>query len=176
MELTLERLVELEFSMTNILDEAKTSLQHDFGLPSAEWKYLESLIEKSESERLPLLKWVFEESPAFWDTRAKAGMVLLQEDEADTWQSIKRLVESTDPDDNGTALTIFEITGESKGIELAQTWLSIDTHPATQIEAVRFLKDIVPDKVWNHVLALARHENPDFQRLGKDLADELNAA
>src|SRR5689334_1385879 len=98
--------------MTSILDEAKVRFQKDFLSPSHSWDYLESLIKKSESERLPLFQWVFEEAPAYWDTRARAGMILLKENEIETWQTIQKLVASTDPDDNGTALTIFERTGD----------------------------------------------------------------
>lgn len=159
--------------MTNILDEAKTRLQHDFLSPSAEWEYLESLIHKSKSDRIRLLEWVFAESPAFWDTRVFAGMILLKENELETWQIIRKLVESTDPDDNGTALTLFEHTGDPRGPELAQYWLNGTANPVTQIEAINFLKNIYPDKVWARVQALVNHEDPYIQRAAKKLAGEL---
>ncbi len=162
--------------MTSILDEAKSRLQKDFPSPSAEWEYLEALIKKSEVERLSLLHWVFEESPAYWDTRAHAGMILLQESEVETWQTLKRLVTSADPDDNGTALTIFESTGDPRGIEWAQDWLNDGVHPATQIEAISFLKSIYPERVWSRVQALSNHEDPNIRKTAKRLADELKAS
>jgi hypothetical protein len=159
----------------NILDEAKTRLQHDFISPTAEWAYLTSLIEKAESQRLELLKWVFEESLAYWDTRARAGVVLLQEDNVNTWQIVRNLVDSDDPDDNGTALTLFEITADPRAAELAQKWLNDGVHPVTQLEAINFLKAIYPDKVQLRVQALVNHDNPDIRRAAKKLSDELNA-
>ncbi len=162
--------------MTSILDEAKLRLQKDFLSPSHEWEYLESLMKRSESERLPLLHWVFEESPAYWDTRAHAGMILLQENEVETWQTLKRLVAIADPDDNGTALTIFENTGDPRGIELAQNWLNDGVHPATQIEAINFLKNIYPERVSLRVQALSNHEDPNIRETAKRLADELKAS
>ncbi len=162
--------------MTSILDEAKLRLQKDFLSPSHEWEYLESLMKSSESERLPLLHWVFEESPAYWDTRAHAGMILLQENEVETWQTLKRLVAIADPDDNGTALTIFENTGDPRGIELAQNWLNDGVHPATQIEAINFLKNIYPERVSLRVQALSNHEDPNIRETAKRLADELKAS
>ena len=162
--------------MTSILEEAKLRLQKDFLSSSHEWEYLESLINKSEPEWLSLLHWVFEESPAYWDTRARAGMILLQENEVETWQIIERLVASADPDDNGTALTVFENTGDPRGIELAQDWLNDGVHPATQIEAITFLKNIYPERVWSRVQALSNHEDPNIRKTAKRLADELKAS
>ena len=162
--------------MTSILEEAKLRLQKDFLSSSHEWEYLESLIKKSKSERLALLHWVFEESPAYWDTRAHAGMILLQENEVETWQTLKRLVASADPDDNGAALTVFENTGDPRGIELAQAWLNDGVHPATQIEAINFLKNIYPERVWLRVQALSNHEDPNIRHTAKRLADELKAS
>jgi len=52
--------------------------------------------------------------------------------EVETWQTIKKLVASSDPDDNGTALTLFESTGDARGLELAQDWLNDGVDPATQ--------------------------------------------
>ena len=162
--------------MTNILDEAKSRFQKDFLSPSHEWDYLESLIEKSKSDRLPLLHWVFEESCAYWDTRAHAGMILLEENEFETWQTLKRLVASSDPDDNGTALTIFEKTGDLRGLELAQDWLNDGAHPATQLEAISFLKDICPEKVWVRVQALSANEDSNIRNAAKRLAEEIKAS
>ncbi|MBL8077300.1 MAG: hypothetical protein JNM55_05000 [Anaerolineales bacterium] len=162
--------------MISILDEAKLRLQKDFISPSHEWDYLESLIKKSESERLLLLQWVFEKSPAYWDTRARAGMILFQENEIETWQIIGKLVTSADPDDNGTALTIFERTGDPRGLELAQDWLNDGVHLATQVEAINFLKNIYPDRVWSRVQALSNHEDPNYRKTAKKLADELKAS
>ena len=162
--------------MSNILDEAKSRLQRDFDSPSTEWKYLESLIKKSEPERLSLLKWVFEESHAYWETRAQAGMILLHENEIETWQILKKLVASADPDDNGTALTLFENTGDSRGVELAQNWLNDGVHPATQIEAIHFLKNTFPEKVRQRVEALQNHEDPNIRNAATKLAEELKAS
>lgn len=161
--------------MTNILEEAKLGLQKDFLSPSHQWDFLQTLLEKSDTDRLPLLLWVFEESPAYWDTRAQVGMLLLQENELEIWLTIRRLVASTDPDDNGTALTIFERTGDPRGLELAQDWLREGVHPATQIEAINFLKKVYPEKVWARVQALCNHDDPNIRRTAKRLADELKA-
>jgi hypothetical protein len=162
--------------MSNILDEAKTRLQRDFDSPGTEWEYLESLIRKSEVERLPLLKWVFEQSPAYWETRAHAGEILLQVNEIETWQILKNLVASADPDDNGTALTLFESIGDPRGIELAQDWLNDGVHPATQIEAINFLKDIYPERARLRVQALQNHEDSNIRNAATKLAEELKAS
>lgn len=130
---------------TNILDQVKERLKRDFHDPGSEWEYVKSSLPFNESERQLILKWVFLESPAYWETRAKAGLILLEENERETWSAIEKLVESPDPDDNGTALTIFEYTHDPRGPELAQKWLSDNTHPATRLEAINFLKDIYPD-------------------------------
>ena len=159
--------------IVSIIDEAKQRLQRDFASPTDEWDYLLSLISQSESDKIPLLKWVFEESPAYWDTRANAGIILLKEEELETWQTIVKLVESSNPDDNGTALTLFETTGDPRGLELAQYWLNDTVHPATQIEATVFLKDIVPDKVKACLQTLINHENNDIQHSARRLFDEL---
>ena len=151
-------------------------LQKDFLSPSHEWEYLESLIQKSRLERLSLLHWVFEESPAYWETRAQAGMILLRENESETWQILKKLVASADPDDNGTALTLFESTGDPRGVELAQDWLNDGVHPATQIEAIDFLKDNFPDKVWERLQVLSNREDPDIRNTARKLAEELKAS
>ena len=162
--------------MTNILDEAKSRLQKDFLSPSHEWDYLESLIQKSESDRLLLLHWAFEESPAYWDTRAHAGMILLEENEFETWQTLKRLVASSDPDDNGTALTIFEKTGDLRGLELAQDWLNDGVHLATQLEAISFLKDVYPEKVWACVQILSTNDDSNIRNAAKRLSEEIKAS
>ncbi len=162
--------------MTNILDEAKLRLQRDFPSPSDERDYLESLMNRSEADRLPLLRWVFEESLAYWDTRAWAGIILLQENEAETWQTIKKLVASANPDDNGTALTIFERTGDPRGVELAKDWLNDRVHPATQIEAINFLINIYPEQIWPRLRVLMHHKNPIIRNTAKRLANEITSS
>jgi len=159
--------------MSTILEEAKLRLRQDFISPSSEWEYLESLISKSETDRFPLLKWVFEKSPAYWESRARAGLVLSQNNEADVWEILKNLVESHDPDDNGTALTFFEKTGDPRRLELAKIWLSSSAHPVTQLEAIDFLKDVYPDEVQVCLRALFNNPSPDIQQSARKIAGEM---
>jgi hypothetical protein len=159
----------------DILDAVKSTLQHDSPSPEAEWAELMSLLEGSPSNRLSVLKWVFEESPAYWQTRARAGMELLLEDASETWIAIGKLVESADPDDNGTALNIFELTGDPRGPQLALKWLEDSVHPATQIETVVFLKDKMPERARAHLSRLLSHPNADYRRSAARIDDEWRA-
>ena len=161
--------------MTHILEEAQVRFQKDFLSPSHEWDYIEALIKKSETERLPLLHWIFEKSFAYWDTRARAGMILLQENEIETWQIIKNLVSSANPDDNGTALVLFERTRDPRGLEMAQDWLNDGVHPVTQLEAIEFLKHTYPQKALSHARTLIHHKDLKIQNAARRLIDELTS-
>lgn len=157
---------------SSLLDEVKERLQRDFGSPRAEWEFLEPLLEASGLERTSILKWVFLHSPAYWDTRARTGLILLQENESEAWLIIKKLVASADPDDHGTALTIFELTGDPRGPKYAKKWLSENVHPATQSEAIVFLKEIFPDEAWERLQALAHHTDANIRKSAERLMSE----
>jgi hypothetical protein len=144
--------------MDECIEAAKARLVWDFYGPVDEWEYLAGL-PCSESERMELLKWVFAEGPGYWDTRVRAGRILLQEDEAETWQTIEKLVDSPDPDDNGTALTLFEELDDPRCFELARRWLSDEAHSATQLDAIEYLWEIYPEQVHQRLKILVNHEN-----------------
>jgi hypothetical protein len=153
------------------LEVVQKRLQMDF-LPHEEWDYVKSMADESEGERLAILTWVFTKSLAFWDTRARAGLLLLSEKESETWQLIEDLVDSIDPDDNGTALTLFEMTHDARGYELARKWLeNVNTHPATQLEAIAFLHDRYPEKAKLRLQSLLN--DPIFGKGAARLMDEL---
>ena len=155
------------------LNEVKERFQHDFTSPNLEWEYLESMLKKNGSARIPILEWVFSDSPAYWDTRARAGLILLQENEQEAWSMLERLVDSADPDDNGSALTVFEIIGDPCGFEYAKRWLADDIHPATQIEAINFLKEMYPDEAFARLQSLTKYSDPDIQKTAKRMMDEF---
>jgi hypothetical protein len=159
----------------DILQEAKKRFERGFHSPAAEWEYLNSLMTHPEPQRHALLEWVFSESPAYWDTRARAGQVLLEENEEETWEIIERLVHSGDPDDNGTALTMFENLGDPRGLELAQQWLAEDAHLATQFEAIDFLWDIYPAQVHQRLQALVDHPRESVRRRARNLLAEFES-
>jgi len=154
---------------TSALNEIKERLQHDFGSPQAEWEFLEPLLKANVPDRDSILKWVFSKSPAYWDTRARAGLILLQENESETWSTIETLIASANPDDNGTVLTMFELTRDPRGPEIAKRWLTDDVHPATQIEAANFLKEIYPDEVLTRLQSLANHKDKNIQNSAKQI-------
>ena len=155
------------------LNEVKERFQHDFASPNLEWAYLESLLKKNSSERIPILKWVFSDSPAYWDTRARAGLILLQENEQETWSILERLVESVDPDDHGSALVVFEMIGDPRGFEYARRWLADDIHPATQIEAINFLKEMYPDEAFARLQSLTKYSDPEIQKTANRMMSEF---
>jgi HEAT repeat protein len=157
----------------DIIEEAIKRFEEGFHSPKAEWEYLNSLIGRSESERFPLLKWGFLESPASWDTRAKAGLALFEEDERDTWQLIEKLVDSSDPDDNGTALTIFERMGDPRGMQLAQRWLTDQAPTATQFEAIDYLRGVYPELVRERLHALSSHAKENVRRRAQKVLAEF---
>lgn len=161
---------------SNTFDKIKERFQHDFISPNLEWEYLESSLKNNDSERIPILEWVFSNSPAYWDTRARAGLILLQENEQETWSMLEKLVDSADPDDNGTALTVFELTGDSRGFEYAKRWLADNIHPATQIEAINFLKELYPDEVLKSLVVLTDHSDPNIRKTAKRIMDELESS
>jgi hypothetical protein len=109
------------------LEEAFQRLTKYQYLTDEEWETLPTLV-SSESEWILLLKWIFIKSLGYWYTRARAGRILLQHNEQETWEILEKLVDSSDPDDNGTALTLFEELNDPRGLELARRWLS-DENP-----------------------------------------------
>ncbi|MGH2543487.1 MAG: hypothetical protein ACRDIB_11840 [Ardenticatenaceae bacterium] len=158
----------------DLLSAAREHLSRDYHSLSDEWEALTSLAH-SEPERVILLKWVFAESPAYWATRATAGELLLQDDENETWKIIERLVDSSDPDDNGTVLTLFERLGDPRGLEFARRWLTEKTHPSTQLDATVYLKEAYPEHVRQRLEALTLHDNQNIQRRARELLAEFES-
>jgi hypothetical protein len=157
----------------NILEEIKKRFEKDFHSPIDEWEYLSSFVARGKPERLSILRWIFSKSPAYWDTRAKAGQILLQQNEEETWKIIEKLIHSNDPDDNGTALTLLQSLNDPHGIQLAQQWLTEDTHPATQFEASWYLWNIFPDQVRQRLKALLDHSEESIRRRASEMLSEL---
>lgn len=158
----------------DILEDAKKRLVKDFYSPVDEWKYLNALVAQAEEQRLAVYQWVFAESPAYWDTRARAGKVLLQEDETAAWTILERLVYSTDPDDNGTALTLFEELDDSRGMQLARHWLTEDVHPITQLEAADYLRGIYPEQASQCLHRLLKHWQENIRHRAHELLIQFN--
>lgn len=158
----------------DILEDAKKRLVKDFYSPIDEWAYLNSLVAQAEEQRLAVYQWVFAESPAYWDTRARAGKVFLQEDETAAWAILESLVYSSDPDDNGTALTLFEELDDSRGIQLARHWLTEVVHPITQLEAADYLRDIHPEPVRQCLQRLLKHSQESIRHRAHELLIECN--
>jgi hypothetical protein len=156
-----------------VLEEVKTRLARDFASSVEEWEYVTSFGQRAESERLALFKWVFTESPAYWATRARAGQVLLGVDEEGTWEIVEGLVASSDPDDNGTALTLFETLNDPRGVELARRWLTDEANVFTQLEAAVYLQDVYPEQVRQRLQVLADHPTPNIQKWAQSLLDKM---
>jgi hypothetical protein len=160
--------------MGECIEAAQARLVGNFYGPIDEWEYLTAL-PCSESERIKLLKWVFSEAPAYWGTRVRAGRILLEVNEEETWQAIEKLVDSSDPDDNGTALTLFEELDDPRCFELARRWLRDEAYPATQLDAIEFLWEIYPEQVHQHLKILVNHENIYSRQRAQKLLAQYNS-
>lgn len=160
--------------MGECIEAAKARLVVGDFYGTDEWEYLVAL-PCSDSERLELLKWVFSEAPAYWGTRVRAGRILLEVNEEETWQIIEKLVESPDPDDNGTALTLFEELDDPRCLELARCWLRDEAYPITQLDAIEFLWEIYPEQVYQRLKILVNHENIYARQRAKALLARYNS-
>lgn len=156
----------------NLLKEAKKLLSKDYKSPDDEWNTLNPLAH-AEPRRTELLTWIFANSPAYWETRARAGLILFKQNTQETWRIVEALVDSSDPDDNGTALTLFENLDDPHTFELAYRWLTRQTHPSTQLDASVYLRETYPEQVKQQLTRLMQHKDKNVRRRAQMLLSDF---
>ncbi len=143
--------------MSASLKDIEEQLQRDRGSPEAEWDVINTLLKQSESEADTILKWVFAQYKGYTETRARAGFQFLQNNPAEGWHILERLVSSSDPDDRDTALAVLAALHDINAAQLAKPLLN-DPTPYLQLDAAEFLWEFFPSEVNACLEKLIEHE------------------
>jgi HEAT repeat protein len=143
--------------MFNILVEAKELLRRDYGSPDADWQVISKLLDKAPDQRQRLMEWIFAEHQGYVNTRTQAGREILSNDPEQGWRILERLINSEDPDDRDTALTLLAESRDPRAYPLARRILD-DPYPYLQFDAIEFLKSIYPVEVAITLRNLSEHK------------------
>jgi hypothetical protein len=105
------------------------------------------LKEVEGTQREELLRWVLEDHvTGFVDARKMAGLELVRESPSQTWNILKKLLNSDNPDDRDTASEILQEINTPDIYPLMKPLL-YDRYPYIRFDACDFLKDIYRDEV-----------------------------
>lgn len=141
----------------NILDKAKELLKIDPGDANNEWEIVTQLIVEAPAQSRILLEWLFETHAGYVDTRVKAGREILAIDSGNGWKTLEKLINSSDPDDRDTALTLLIETHDARSTVWAKELLH-DRYPYLSLEAAEFLLQTYPDEVEDALSILVSNE------------------
>lgn len=155
-------------TMSNSLEEIVEILRLDPGSPEAEWQIVNTLLPPMQSEAVSVLEWVFFQHHGYIDTRARAGLKLLEQSSERGWSILEQLVVSDNPDDRDTALVVLSTLRSERAIELAACLLD-DFYPYVRLEAAEFLGPYLPDKVKSVLLDLQGYQEDWIQQKATNL-------
>lgn len=154
--------------MSDYIETLKAQLEPDRGSPDAEWQVITMLLQQHESESDNLLRWVFVDSKAYTETRARAGVVYLQDKPAEGPSILERLVASDDPNDRDTALEVLAAWGDAEWAHLAISLLA-DPYPYLQLDAAEFLWKRHPEQAKACLCKLTEHEASWVRKAAQEL-------
>ena len=155
-------------TISNSLEEFIDILHLDPGSPEAEWEIVNTLLPPMQGEAVSALEWVFFQHQGYIDTRARAGLKLLEQSSERSWSILEQLVVSDKPDDRDTPLAVLSTLRSERAIGLAACLLD-DPYPYVRLEAAEFLGPYLPDKVKSVLLDLLEHQEDWVQQKATSL-------
>jgi hypothetical protein len=151
--------------MVNIVEVYKQKMQTApvNGLPDNELDIIEELLENPPNEVDTILEWIFTEHKGYIEPRARAGLKFLEKNPTQGWLILERLINSSDPDNRDTALTVLGKVSNTDKYYLAKPLLK-DPYPYLQFDAVELLLGIYPEEAKSVLWQLANHETEAWVR------------
>jgi hypothetical protein len=145
--------------MTNIIEayQQKMRMVPDNGLPDNELVIVDELLKSPPDEADTILEWIFAEHKGYIEARARAGLKFLEKNPMQGWFILETLINSRNPDDRDTGLTVLGRSGNADKYYLAKPILN-DPYPYLQFDAVELLQKIYPEEVKSILWSLATHE------------------
>lgn len=143
--------------MDALLRELQTILHRDAGLAATEWQRIEPILRQAKTQQVDLLRWIFVQSHAYTETRARAGILLIAAAPHVGWTLLRQLLSSPNPDDRAAAITVLEHVDDPHKRELLKPLLD-DPWPYIQFEAVDMLLDSHPTEVRAVLEQLMQHK------------------
>ncbi len=151
----------------------KARFQLDPGSSAAEWQLVENLLAEYPVERDTILRWVYAELPGYVWTRMQAGELFIADFPEEGWQIVERLIQSEDPDDRDTALSLLVKFDDPRGPMLTRSMLH-DPWPYLQFDAIEYLKNVYPTEAREALLSLLQHEDLQVRKQASMILNEFN--
>lgn len=121
------------------------------------WNEVKLALSESVPEKNKVLQWIFREYKGFTYYRSRAGVHYVSTYPADGWTILEELINSKDPDDRDTAISVISEMSDSRGDSLALKLL-LDDYPYLQFAAVEMLMKTHRQEVLNVLKELTSHK------------------
>lgn len=122
-----------------------------------QWNEVKRVISESEPEKNEILQWIFREYKGFTYYRSRAGVHYVSTYPDDGWAILHEMINSEDPDNRDTAISVISEIRDSRGDSLALKLLS-DDYPYLQFAAVEILMKTHRNEVLNVLHELTTHK------------------
>ncbi len=160
--------------MSDMLAILRARFQHDPGSSTAQWQLVENILAEYPAERDTILRWVYAELPGYVWTRMQAGEFFIADFPEEGWQIVERLIQSEDPDDRDTALSLLVKLNDPRGPMLARSMLR-DPWPYMQFDAIEYLKNVYPTEAREALLSLLQHEDLRVRKQASSILNEFSS-
>jgi len=137
-----------------------------------QWNEVKFALGESEPKKNEILQWIFCEYKGFTYYRSRAGVHYVSTYPDKGWAILEELINSEDPDDRDTAISVISEISDSRGDSLALKLL-VDDYPYLQFAAVEVLMKTHRNEVLNVLNKLTTHKEQWVREKAYELLLEI---